>query len=144
MVATQWPIKGESSGGTMAFGDASYFVGLYDRADQWHAAAVRLAGEQARPLRVTDVAMGETLTIIGARGGGKRARHLYGLFLEACEVVYTGPVLFEQAMTYHTRYDGRLSTSDCLSVAAMVAAGESDILSFDSDFDRVRGIERLH
>ncbi|HEY6238932.1 MAG TPA: PIN domain-containing protein [Thermoplasmata archaeon] len=128
----------------MAFGDASYFIGILDRKDQWHAAAVRLAGAVVGRLRVTDVAMGETITLVGARSGGKRARQAYELLLDACDIVYTGPADFADAMRYHTRFDGRLSTSDCLTVAAMVSAKEYEVLSFDSDFDLVRGVERIH
>lgn len=132
------------SGGRMTFGDASYFIGILDEKDQWHEAAVRLASTVDGRLRVTDVAMGETITLVGARKGGKRGRQVYDLFLDACEIVFTGPAEFEDAMHYHTRYDGRLSTSDCLTVAAMVSAKDSKVLSFDSDFDLVRGMERLH
>lgn len=128
----------------MAFGDASYFIGILDARDQWHLAAIKLAGAVTGRLRVTDVAMGETITLVGARSGGKGARQAYNLFLDACDIVWTGPTEFEQAMHYHTRHDGRLSTSDCLTVAAMVAARDSQVLSFDSDFDLIRGIERLH
>lgn len=128
----------------MAFGDASYFIGLLDERDQWHGAAVKLSEAVTGRLSVTDVAMGETITLVGARSGGKRARQAYDLFLDACDIVFTGPSEFEDAMQYHTRFDGRLSTSDCLTVAAMVSAKESQVLSFDSDFDLVRGFERLH
>ncbi len=128
----------------MAFGDASYFIGILDQKDQWHEPAVRLAKEVRGRLSVTDVAMGETITLVGARSGGRRSKQAYELFLDACDIVYTGPAEFAGAMHYHTRYDGRLSTSDCLTVFAMVAAKESQVLSFDSDFDLVRGVERLH
>ncbi len=128
----------------MAFGDASYFIGILDRRDQWHEAAVRLSGSVTGRLHVTDVAMGETITLVGARSGGKSARRAYDLFLDACDIVYTGAAEFAEAMSYHTRYDGRLSTSDCLLVVAMVSANDPQVLSFDSDFDLVRGIERIH
>lgn len=128
----------------MAFGDASYFIGIFDREDQWHQAAVKLLDQVKGRLRVTDAAMGESITIIGARAGGKKARQMFALFTESCEIVYTSPRLFADAMNYHTKYDGRLSTSDCLTIAAMVAANENEVFSFDSDFDRVRGITRVH
>lgn len=128
----------------MAFGDASYFIGIFDREDQWHADAVRVAEQVTGRLKVTDAAMGEALTMIGARAGGKRGRQLYDLFLDACEVIYTTRELFSEAMVYHVKYDGRLSTSDCLTIAAMVRGSETQVLSFDTDFDKVKGIHRVH
>lgn len=127
----------------MAFGDASYFIAVFDREDQWHKAAAKLADQVKGKLRVTDVTMGEAITMIGSRAGGKRARQMYELFIEACDVVYATPRLFSDAMTHHTRYDGRLSASDCLTIAAMVEAGQTEVFSFDSDFDRVRGFTRF-
>ena len=127
----------------MPFGDASYFIGVFDRDDQWHVAAARLAEEVRGKLSITDAAMGEAITMIGSRAGGKAARRMYHLFTEACDITFTTPALFKEAMVFHTQYDGRLSTSDCLTVAAMVAANDTEVLSFDSDFDRVRGIVRL-
>src|SRR5579871_1930903 len=108
MEGTPSTTNGGSRGGGMAFGDASYFIGILDQKDQWHAAAVKLAGAVTGRLRVTDVAMGETITLVGARSGGKRARQAYALFLDACDIIYTGPTEFEDAMRYHIRYDGRL------------------------------------
>ncbi len=45
-------------------------------------------------------------------------------------------------MAVHLRYDGRLSVSDCVGVALIGRRGIRDIVPFDSDFDRVRGVRR--
>ena len=47
-------------------------------------------------------------------------------------------------MALHLQYDGTLSVADCASVALMSRDGIGEIVSFDSDFDKVRGIRRIH
>jgi hypothetical protein len=42
------------------------------------------------------------------------------------------------------RYDGTLSVSDAVSVFIMEKKNINRILSFDSDFDKVEGIVRIH
>ncbi|MCK4454942.1 MAG: type II toxin-antitoxin system VapC family toxin [Thermoplasmata archaeon] len=52
--------------------------------------------------------------------------------------------LLDEAMALHLQYDGTLSVADCASVALMSRKGIGGIVSFDSDFDKVRGIRRIH
>jgi len=42
------------------------------------------------------------------------------------------------------RYDGTLSVSDAVSVFIMEKKNINRILSFDSDFDKVEGVVRIH
>ena len=42
------------------------------------------------------------------------------------------------------KYDGTLSFADAVSVEIMKDLGINQIVSFDSDFDKVDGIIRIH
>ena len=42
------------------------------------------------------------------------------------------------------KYDGTLSLADCLAVHLMKKYNIDTIFSFDSDFDKVKGIVRKH
>ena len=92
---------------------------------------------------VHDLVMAEAVTIVGARSGGKAALTLYEYFVDACEIAFVDRALFEEAMALHLRYDGSLSVADCASVAVMGRRGIRTIVSFDRDFDKVRGIRRI-
>ena len=81
---------------------------------------------------------------MGDRGGGKAGRTLYEYFVHECDVVFVDEGLLDGAMTLHLQYDGTLSVADCASVAVMSRKGIGEIVSFDSDFDKVRGIRRIH
>ncbi len=91
---------------------------------------------------VHDLVVAEAVTIVGARQGGKPARTLCEYFTDACEVAFVDPGILEDAMALHLRYDGTLSVADCVSLALMERRGLRTIVSFDRDFDKVRGLRR--
>jgi predicted nucleic acid-binding protein len=126
------------------FVDSSFWVAISDNKDQWHPRARELVGKVADPARVVDLAASEAITIVGSRRGGKPARELYEVFQDSCSIVYAVEDLFDLAMSRHLRHDGALSVPDCVTVEAMVRTKDRTIMSFDSDFDRVKGIERVH
>jgi predicted nucleic acid-binding protein len=124
-------------------GDSSYFVALADRRDRWHTDAVRIRRTVTQEFLVADFVVAEVVTIVGNRQGGKTAQILDEYFVDETEVAFVDGRLLDEAMALHLRYDGRLSAADCVSVALMGREGIRDIVSFDSDFDRVRGIRRI-
>ena len=126
------------------FVDASFWVAISDKKDQWHARARELVERVTPGVRVLDLTVSEALTIVGARKGGKPARELYQVFRDSCSIIYVDPELLDVAMERHLRHDGRLSVADCAMVEAMVRLDDRRVLSFDADFDLVRGLERLH
>ncbi len=130
-------------GDSVIAADSSYFVALVDRKDRWHGDAVRIKTGLPRELLVSDLIVAESVTIIGARGGGKPAQTLYEYFLDECDVRYMDEDLLSEAMTLHLRFDGGLSVADCITVVLMTRNGIREIVSFDRDFDKVKGIRRI-
>lgn len=126
------------------FVDASYWVGLADSKDQWHARALALRGRvPARP-SILDLALAEAVTIVGSRRGGKPARELFRYFCDSCRIVYVDAELIDRSMDLVVAHDGRLSVTDSATIEAMTRDGERSVLSFDSDFDKVPGVNRVH
>lgn len=140
----RWPRSEGPRGESLILADSSYFVALADERDRWHRDALRVRAEAGRDYLVHDLVVAEALTIVGARQGGKPARTLYEYFTDACEIAFADPVLLEEAMALHLRYDGSVSVADCVSVALMERRGIRTIVSFDRDFDKVRGLRRIH
>ena len=128
----------------MILADSSYFVALADERDRWHEDALRVREAAGRDYLVHDLVVAEALTIVGARQGGKPARTLYEYFTDACELAFADAGLLEDAMALHLRYDGSLSVADCVSLALMERRHLRTIVSFDRDFDKVRGLRRIH
>lgn len=125
------------------FVDSSYWVALTDAKDQWHDRAVMLKDRIRDGVVVLDLAASESLTIVGSRLGGKAAQALYNFFLDSCTLQYLDGGLLEDAMDRHLTHNGRLSVADCAMVEAMIRSGDRQIVSFDRDFDAVRGLSRV-
>ena len=126
------------------FTDASYWVAISDKLDQWHSRARKLVDMVGPGVRMLDLTASEALTIIGSRKGGKPAEELYQVFLDSCSIIYVDSELLSSAMERHLFHDGRLSVPDCATVEEMVRLNDRKILSFDSDFDTINGLERIH
>lgn len=144
MAGTRSLARGRFRGCEPVFVDSSYWVGLADSKDQWHRRARELVPKVQGRVNVLDLTVSESVTIVGSRLGGKKARELYQYFVDSCDITYLDPELLDSAMDLHLTHDGRLSLADCATVQAMIRGQESTILSFDSDFDSIRGISRLY
>jgi predicted nucleic acid-binding protein len=129
----------------MILADSSFFIAVADKKDQWHSAAKKLVPEITGETPViSDLIIAEAVTIIGRRSGGKAGERLYHYFTDNCELVpATGHVL-KGGMSVFVQYDGTISLSDAVSVHIMRTQQIDTIVSFDSDFDKVEGIRRLH
>ena len=123
--------------------DSSYFIALADKKDQWHQQAIVVKSRIPQEFRISTLTVSEAVTAIGYRAGGKAARVLYDYFIDNCSVETTDRQLLDSAMTVHLRFDGILSVADAVSVAMMNRDGIRQIVSFDSDFDKVKQIQRI-
>jgi predicted nucleic acid-binding protein len=123
--------------------DSSYFMALADRKDQWHHQAMAVKDRIPQEFEISTLTVSEAVTAVGYRAGGKAARTLYDYFIDNCSVETVDRRLLDLAMAVHLRFDGVLSVADSVSVALMNRDGIRRIVSFDSDFDKVRHIQRI-
>ncbi|WP_456473734.1 type II toxin-antitoxin system VapC family toxin [Candidatus Pyrohabitans sp.] len=123
--------------------DSSYFIAIADKKDQWHKRAKELSKNVDDELVVTDLIISESVTAVGARGGGKAGQAVYEYISDNCEVTFVTMDMLEKAMEIFLKYDGTLSVADAVSVYVMSFRNIKSILSFDSDFDKVKSITRL-
>jgi predicted nucleic acid-binding protein len=125
--------------------DSSVFIALADNHDQWHAAAKKIIPHISKStLVISGLILAEAVTAIGRRGGGKAAERLYHYLTDSCELVIPDEKILQEAMPVFVKYDGTLSVSDAVSVHIMELKNIQKIASFDSDFDKVDGIVRIH
>jgi len=126
------------------FVDSSYFIAVANREDRWHRDAKRLTPRLEREdLLTSDLALSEAVTGVGAVLGGKAGKQAYDVIVDNCSIEVALPERCSSAITTFLHYDGTLSFADALSLVLMQEFGVPTIASFDADFDRVRGIERL-
>ena len=92
---------------------------------------------------MSDLVVAEAITVLGHRKGGRAARAVYEYIVDNCEIEYLDARTMPEVFQEFLRYDGTLSVADAHSAWLMSSRGIPEILSFDSDFDKVTGVERI-
>ena len=117
---------------------------MADKRDQWHKNALDLKELiEDQEILVTDLIISEVLTEIGNRHGGKKGDLLYKYFKDNCKILYSNEDAFDAAEEIYLNHVGKLSIPDSLSIHVMNELAINKIVSFDSDFDKVKGITRV-
>lgn len=129
----------------MIFIDACYFIALGNQKDQWHKRSTELIPQIRDKHRITSIlTVTEAMNLIGSKNGGKAAQNVFSHIEDVYEIVYINNEMTLNAMDKHLHYDGTLSFADVVSLEIMERYEVDVIVSFDSDFDKVQGIKRIH
>jgi predicted nucleic acid-binding protein len=125
--------------------DSSFFIALILENDQWHEKALKLIPllENSQKM-VSGLIISEAVTIVGSRGGGKAGKMIYDNIKDNCRIFIQDQSLFDDAIFTYLQFDGTLSLTDSVTLEIMKIHDIQDIASFDSDFDKVKGISRIH
>ena len=126
----------------MIFGDSSYFIATIRKKDRWHNEALNLKIKEQ--FLISELIISESITLVGSFDGGKVGKILYNYFLDNCRIEYLDEEMMEKSMDTFLKYDGTLSLTDSSSIEIMKKHDVKKIISFDSDFDKVQEIIRIH
>ena len=128
----------------MIFVDSSFFIAIANKKDQWHEKARKVSKIiEKEEILISDLILSETVTAIGYLKGGKEGKLVYDYMKDNCKIEFADEDQYNQAIVTFLKYDGKLSLADALSVEVMKKYNISEIVSFDSDFDKVKGILRI-
>jgi len=129
----------------LIFVDSSFFIALILENDQWHDKALKLIPELEKSKKiVSGLIISEAVTIVGSRAGGKAGKMIYDTIKDNCKIFDSDLSHYDSAIYTFLKYDGTLSLADSLSVEIMKNNNISEIVSFDSDFDKINGINRIY
>lgn len=128
----------------MIFVDSSYFIAIAREKDRWHNDALKLAENINESMMISDLIISDSVTLVGSLEGGKAGKLLYEYFIDNCEIYYMDEGTLKNAIDTFLKYDGTLSLADAASVEIMKKHRIKKILSFDSDFDKINEIDRIH
>ncbi|MBE0523919.1 MAG: type II toxin-antitoxin system VapC family toxin [Methanosarcinales archaeon] len=128
----------------MTFVDSSYFIAIAREKDRWHKDALKLVDKTNDSMMISDFIISESVTLVGSLEGGKAGRILYEYFIDNCKIYFMDDEILSKAMDSFLKYDGSLSLADATSVEVMKKHRIKKILSFDSDFDKIKEIDRIH
>jgi len=128
----------------MIFVDSSFFIATVREKDRWHKDALRLAEKNKEHLLISELIISESITMVGSLEGGKVGKILYEYFLDNCKIEFINEEMMNKSMDTFLKYDGSISLADASSIEIMKKHGVNKIISFDSDFDKIYEIERIH
>ncbi|MFZ3168138.1 MAG: PIN domain-containing protein [Candidatus Methanoperedens sp.] len=127
----------------MIFADSSYFIAIAREKDRWHEDALRVSEKIRESLLISELVISESITMVGSFEGGKAGKILYEYFIDNCRVEFINEEMMGKAVDTFLKYDGSISLADASSIEIMKKHGIKKIISFDSDFDKVKEIDRL-
>ncbi len=129
----------------MIFIDTSFFIAAVNKQDQWHGKAAEILPIIKKEEKVTsELILSESVTLVGSLFGGKEGLKLFDYILDNHELHYVNKEMNFSAIETFLKYDGILSFADSVSIELMRNLEIDEIVSFDSDFDKVDGIIRIH
>jgi uncharacterized protein len=129
----------------LIFLDSSFIIALSDGDDQFHDAAVKILPKLGLHRAISELVLAESVTAVGARLGVKAGRAVFDnlLYDSSTKTFFGNKRLYERAMPIFTKYGGKLSFADSVSVRLMYDQKIKEIASFDSDFDGVEDVARV-
>ena len=127
----------------MIFADSSYFIAIVREKDRWHKDALRVSEKIRDSLLISELVISESITMVGSFEGGKAGKTLYEYFIDNCRIEVINEEMMEKSGNAFLKYDGSISLADASSIEIMKKYGIKKIISFDSDFDKVKEIDRL-
>ena len=129
----------------MIFADSSFFIALLNKKDQWHKYIPKVLPQIDKVKKITSIlVLSEAVTLLGSLSGGKASVLIYEYIIDNYEVIYIDKTFSSNAMEKFLQYDGTLSLADCASLKIMEMHQVDSIVSFDSDFDKVKNLNRIH
>jgi predicted nucleic acid-binding protein len=128
----------------MIFVDSSFFIATVREKDRWHKEALNLAEKIKEHLLISELIISESITMVGSLEGGKVGKILFEYFLDNCKIEFINEEMLGKSMDTFLKYDGSISLADASSIEIMKKHGVNKIISFDSDFDKITGIDRIH
>ncbi len=132
----------------MIMTDTGFWIALLRRDDSLHSRADELAlsvSESGESLALTEAVLGEFVTFMCRNDGPEAANRAAARILDTDNVVFMPATLAEVIdCIAQVKARGFYSYADALQVAVMESRNIKRVLSFDSDFDRVKGIKRVY
>ena len=130
----------------MIYIDSSFFIALMNEKDvKKHERANELFPQLDKEDKITSVFMlSETITYLNSRIDTKKVKDFYEIILDTVKIYYPNPLEVDESMECVIKYNGSASFADCYATYIMNKLGITEIYSFDSDFDNMDGIIRIH
>lgn len=128
----------------MYFLDTTFIVALFVSNDDWHNQAVQVYKKiKGNELVISRLVIAETITVLKNKLETKDIMEIYRNLPNFFHVIEDSG-FYDMAMSEFIKYDSTISFFDAMYVALMKKEEIDEIVSFDSDFDKVDNIVRIY
>ena len=127
----------------MIFVDTSFLIALLVKTDSHHEKALKIAESIHERKVINSTVINETLNAFTGKGG-KIGKELYQIIEEMFDIEFLNQSDYEHAMEIYLHFDSSINFSDCTILSTMIRNKIDKIISFDSDFEKVKGIKIIN
>lgn len=127
----------------MIFVDTSFLIALLISSDQFHEKALNISQTINERKVINNTVLNETLNVFTGKGG-KISKELYDVICEMFDIQYLNSADYDDAIELYLHYDSSINYSDCTILSTRFQNDINQILSFDSDFEKVKGISIIN
>ncbi len=123
----------------MIFVDTTFLIALLIKSDPLHEKALEVSKSIHDRKVINNTVLNETLNAFTGKGG-KVGKELYKLINEMFDIKYLNSNDYEEAIDIYLDFDSSINYSDCTILTSMFKNGINKIATFDSDFEKIRGL----
>lgn len=127
--------------------DSGVWIGARYKNDQYREKALAIVeaflNKKIKEVHLTDYVLVETINFLLRKEGYETASEALNSFLESERVIirYVDKMMLMRIRELAQRYKG-LSLTDCSLAVLAEETGISEVFSFDTAFDKVKGVQR--
>ncbi|MBQ6629694.1 MAG: type II toxin-antitoxin system VapC family toxin [Methanobrevibacter sp.] len=123
----------------MIFVDTTFLIALLIKTDPLHEKALEISETIHERKVINNTVLNETLNAFTGKGG-KVGKELYQVILEMFDVKYLDEGDYEDAINIYLNFNSSINYSDCTILSTMIKSKINRIVTFDSDFNKIKGI----
>lgn len=127
----------------MIFVDTSFLIALLISTDKFHEKALSISQTINERKVINNTVLNETLNAFTGKGG-KIGKDLFNVINDMFDIQYLAPNDYEDAIDLYLHYDSSINYSDCTILSTMFQNEINQIVSFDSDFEKISGISVIN
>lgn len=129
----------------MIFLDSSYLIGLIIDNDQHHLKATELKPFLKHEKKIiNNTVLVETLNSINRTNHTLETESIINSILKIDKIDFLTKKEYFKSLELFNYYNQGINYSDCTMLYTMQANNVNKIVSFDNDFDKVNGINRIY
>ncbi len=127
----------------MIFVDTTFLIALLIKTDPLHEKALEISETIRERKVINNTVLNETLNAFTGKGG-KAGKELYQVILEMFDIIYLDEKDYENAIDIYLNFNSSINYSDCTILSSMVKNKINRIVTFDSDFNKIKGINVIN